>query len=173
MDALHLHMHGANGLLAYLVHEKIIFMDINLRRRNLLPLLLKIYLLAGVLVGVLFLCLGAAMVGHAAMPEEYSLADEIMGNVAIGGYFLLSIAYIVKYFLLWFEVKSAIRWNWGIGVCWGIFILVMGIVQDKPEYLLIQLVVSVPYWWMLYRIQDKWEYGAVTNGEQSQSITNR
>ncbi|OMP81037.1 hypothetical protein BW716_00145 [[Flexibacter] sp. ATCC 35208] len=161
MDDLAFAYAGCDGLLAYLVYEKIIFMEINVRRRNLLPLLLKIYLLAGVMLGVIFLCLGAAMVGHAAMPEDYSLAHEIMENVAIAGYFLLSIAYIVKYFLLWFEVKSAIRWNWGIGVCWGIFILVVGIVENKPEYLLIQLVVSAPYWWMLYRIQNKWEHEAV------------
>ncbi|WPQ63261.1 hypothetical protein SIO70_00090 [Chitinophaga sancti] len=126
-------------------------------RRSLLPVFLKIYIWVGmVLSGILFL--GAASL----MPfrllggiRRWEVAVGLGAEIIWAGIMFAMTA------LLWFERKWAVRYNWvgaGLYALSLFFVLFMGEIKIP---IFIVAVLTIPYWWMLYKIQDKWENEAV------------
>jgi H+/Cl- antiporter ClcA len=128
------------------------------RRKKIMPFLLKAYIWMGIALGV--------VLGGVLFP---AVSDQVQPSAvfyicALGFVITIVGAYILKYVLLLLEVKSAIRWNWWVGGFWNLF-LILVFVNAEPDsyiYIIVQLVVSVPYWVMLFKIQRKWEHQAVS-----------
>jgi hypothetical protein len=123
------------------------------RRRSLLPVLLKVYIWIGMVLGGLLFLIASFL-----MPIRF-LGGFRRWEVAVGlGLEILWAAIIFSMTaLLWFERKWAIRYNWVGGVSYVVslfFVLFSGQVRI-PVYIV--AVMTIPYWIMLYKIQYKWE----------------
>jgi len=141
------------------------------RRRSLLKGVLKIYVWALILLG------GSAF-GYAA----YHFADamlfllsvqhrslELPFLVIFSRYLITFIAILVPGgmmlmppLLVWLEWKWAIRFNWLAAGLWGL-ILVLNLMSGRRvgEDILLPLLVYLPYWLLLSRIQKDWEENTV------------
>lgn len=95
----------------------------------------------------------------------YAIADTMMeqdGWPVLVGYVVLivfMVLYILKYVLLWLEVRRAVRWNWVVGVLNTLLMTTVLVASGSPSFVLLELV-SVPYWIMLWKIQYRWEHVA-------------
>ena len=118
----------------------------NIRRRDRMPMGLKIYVWAGMVLGVLLfisplILFMAYESGNTILlyPPEIMLGSAIIGSVLF-----------TMTFLLWSEVKWAIRFNWVI-IAIFVFVGIRTFVLAGPGLLL------APYGIWLFRIQKKWE----------------
>ncbi|WP_147319938.1 hypothetical protein [Chitinophaga silvisoli] len=128
------------------------------RRKKIMPFLLKVYIWMGIALGIV---LGLILFPSIPDKEQPGIAFYLS---ALGFAIAMVGLYILKYVLLLLEVKSAIRWNWWVGGFWNLF-LILVFVNAEPDYyiyIIVQLVVSVPYWVMLFKMQRKWEHEAVS-----------
>lgn len=121
-------------------------------RRKLLHVWLRIYLVGGILVGAFTL-----YAIYESMMEQETEGAFMIGYVAL---FAFMVLYILKYVLLWLEVRAAIRWNWVVGALNTLLVTTVLIGSGSPAFTLLQLV-SIPYWIMLWKIQRRWEKEAV------------
>lgn len=126
------------------------------RRKKLMPLFLKVYIWAGIVLGVLF----AALV-FPATSDMYKVGHVFYFS-SLGLAILIAGFYILKYVLLLLEVKSAIRWNWWIGGVWNLLLILVFVNATLYLFIIGSIVVSVPYWVMLYKIQYRWEHEGVS-----------
>lgn len=129
--------------------------SINIRRRSLLSVWLKIYMVGGILLGLLSMLI---------VVIAWMEAQQQSSWISIGLFSMmmtLVILYIVKYVLLWLEVRSAIRWNWIVGGIYTLVITIGMFVSGSIPFIALELI-SIPYWVMLARIQHKWELTAVS-----------
>ena len=119
----------------------------NIRRRDIMPVGLKMYVWVGMVLGVLFFMFPAiSLLAYETVEGsqlEYKLAVML-------GFAILGIVLFVMTFLLWNEVKWAIRFNW---VVMALF-FVIGIKMFTISF---SGLLLAPYWIWLYRIQKKWE----------------
>src|SRR4051812_697636 len=119
----------------------------NIRRREIMPVGLKMYVWVGMALGILFFMYPAISL-LAYGTNEYS---ELEYSVPVMlGFAILGIVMFVMTFLLWNEVKWAIRFNW---VVMALF-FVVGISTFTISF---SGLLFAPYWIWLYRIQKKWE----------------
>jgi hypothetical protein len=128
------------------------------RRRAIMPLGLKIYVWIGIVFGA-FVSIGSLLMFlslmSAKVPQGNSLAVMAVSLPFGIGIFMMT-------FLLWSEVKWAIKFNWVIGALWVLLVL-LGSVFTPTESIryIISAILFLPYWIWLYRIQKKWESTAV------------
>ncbi|WP_343675157.1 hypothetical protein [Chitinophaga sp.] len=127
------------------------------RRRSLLSIFLKLYIWAGfIIAGIFVLAVIVAILsaifletGNGEDPE--SLAAR-MGLLLFLAGFIFSLTGSV-----WFEKKWAIRYNMIVGRIWGIYLIASLIMGTLPPTQIIILLFTLPYWFMLYKIRERWE----------------
>ncbi|WPQ63260.1 hypothetical protein SIO70_00085 [Chitinophaga sancti] len=143
------------------------------RRRRMLPVFLKVYIwigfliLLGCLIALLF-SIGSDLLKH----HHYKRRDSgwlVVVELSVG--LGLITIFFTAVAALWFEAKWAIRYNWALGaILLAIFLFVIGISFDDwtgtdLTELSLPLVVAIPYYVMLYKIQYRWEHIAISKKE--------
>lgn len=140
--------------------------SVSIRRRQLLPLALKIYVWFFIAAGCLLLLRACwSFITVIQNVTGGSLLESMRQRVLYIGFAIYSFVpgaiFLLISICIWREAKWAIRINWGIGVILlvGIVSNIVGFYRDMSEGWtdLIPVVVFVPYWVMLFRIQKKWE----------------
>lgn len=143
------------------------------RRRALMPLFLKIYLVIFVLVCIYQI--------FARLYFTYKYAylytpDGVQGFSNVSFYLMilrsmLAIVVIIATILsLWMEWKWAIRFNWAVLVYWTLMGVVDYVTGDGYGiYLGVAALILAPYFSMLYQIQPRWENDAVSGRELKQA----
>lgn len=122
------------------------------RRRQLMPVLLKVYCLLFIVVSVL-LVLVAALDLNWRIYKDYS--------------FLIGAAIIALVFTsmaasLWFEWKWAIWYNLVLGGIYFLNALAACIFWGTVDLLFWGAMLTFPYWVLLLKIRHPWQYTAVT-----------
>ncbi|WP_343675155.1 hypothetical protein [Chitinophaga sp.] len=142
------------------------------RRRSLLSTFLKIYIWAGVVIGgILFILTILSGVGSffllatAGSKQSYLPFWELIGGGVILSGILISMTLV-----LWFEVKWAIRYNWVMGGIWILMMIVQLVMPTVKMGQINGMVLTIPYWIMIYQIQRQWEQAAVSKKEMSKSM---
>lgn len=126
------------------------------RRKKLMPLFLKVYIWAGIVFGILF-----GVLLFPTTSDLYKVGDVFYFS-SLGLVIIIVGFYILKYVLLLLEVKSAIRWNWWVGGVWNLFLILVFVNATLYLMIIVNIVVSVPYWVMLYKVQYRWEHEGVS-----------
>jgi hypothetical protein len=133
--------------------------EAGVRRRDILPLVVKIYIWLGMAAGIFFFVYFFYQMFFNAPTGEVDSSLQRSYNVgfAIGTLFPCLILLLMTG-LLWFEVKWAIRFNWGI-VAFYLFLILVSVLVSGPRAFLAGLagVVIAPFWILLFRIQKRWE----------------
>jgi len=143
------------------------------RRRALMPLFLKIYLVIFALFCIY------QVVARCYFIYKYSYFYTQTGLLGLSGisFYLMIlrsvlgvIVMIATILSLWMEWKWAIRFNWAVLVYWTL----MGVVDYVTGngygiYLGVMALVLAPYFSMLYHIQQRWEDEAVSGRELKQT----
>ncbi|HEY9260617.1 hypothetical protein [Chitinophaga sp.] len=136
-----------------------------LRRRAVMPLALKIYVWLGMVISGLAIVNVSFQFGHfrALMNSGYNYGMVslisvifIMSNAALGFFMTL---------LLWLEVKWAVVFNLSVGCFWLCCMASTGFfLNDMAVYPLFLpfLVISTPYFILLFVIRKKWTQKAVS-----------
>lgn len=136
------------------VFDETFYVGFNERRRNLMPTGLKIYVWLGMVFGALLAITTIFTffnLNDAKVPMETSLTLLVVGLP-------FGIAIFTMTFLLWSEVKWAIKFNWVIGALWILLVLLgLGFTPGQSLRCIIFSIVFLPYWIWLYRIREKWE----------------
>ncbi|WP_343673849.1 hypothetical protein [Chitinophaga sp.] len=145
---------------------------LKLRRRALMPLILKIYLIVFALYGayliigrfyfiykLIFLYSRTSMLGINGMSFYLIILRSLLGAIVI-------VATILS---MWMEWKWAIRFNWAVLIYWTL----MGVVDYVSGngygiYLGVMALLLAPYFSILYQIQKRWEREAVSGRELRQ-----
>lgn len=139
--------------------------NLSIRRRELLPLALKIYIWVFMVLGGIFLLGGCftmvnlfvTATGDGRVGEpNYLLLIVNMLSCLLPATVFLSISIPI-----WREAKWGIRVNWGFGV-FLLLIITMNTINFSMGLqdiwvLFVPLMIFVPYWVMLFRVQKKWE----------------
>lgn len=142
------------------------------RRRTLMPLFLKIYLVIFALFCIYQVFARCYFIYKYA--DLYSQTG-ILGLSGISFYLtilrsILGVTVMIATILsLWMEWKWAIRFNWAVLVYWTL----MGVVDyvtgnGYGVYRGVVALVLAPYFSMLYQIQQPWENEAVSGRELKQ-----
>lgn len=145
---------------------------LKLRRRALMPLFLKIYL-------ILFTIYGAYQVFgrsyymykliHFYVQTNLFGVSDMRFALMIARSFLGAVVIVTMILSLWMEWKWAIRFNWVILVYWTLMAVVDYVTGNGyGVYLGVVAVVLAPYYSMLYHIQKRWEQDAVSGRELRQ-----
>lgn len=147
-------------------------MAFQLRRRRLLPVVLKVYIWIGFLITVV--CLAVLLytvcddlfVRHRYRRQDSIFLVVMELSVGLG---LITI-FFTAVASLWFEAKWAIRYNWIIGGLVFACILFIGaiIFGEMSLYdmgVFVGPALTIPYFIMLYKIQYRWEHVAVSKKE--------
>lgn len=135
------------------------------RRRQLLPLVVKIYVWFFIVIGSLCVFGGFLPLVNLLLGVTGSISDldslvyalsRLFVCFAVGSLFLLiSVS-------LWREAKWAIRINWGLAVLLIVFLITdlldftTGVVKVDWT-MFIPILFFLPFWILLYRIQQRWE----------------
>lgn len=141
--------------------------EVLMRRRSLLPVLLKIYIWIGfILSGILFF---AVLVSLGFSVVQVNLAGGNLVSIAalIGFSTLMAGILFSITATLWFEVKWAIRYNWVMGGVWLLLLLLSAFTGAAGVYEILMVMMSVPYWIMIYQIQYRWENESVSKRDIS------
>jgi Na+/H+-translocating membrane pyrophosphatase len=141
---------------------------IAIRRRQLLPLFLKIYLLLMLIIGILmvisriytFYQMQAYYKAYGAswLFNYNALCLMILKGLTIHA------AIIAMVICLWMEWKWAIRFSWGVLIGWLIMTITEYITDSGYHYDFyagILALVLAPYYATLYQVQRRWEQEAV------------
>ncbi|WP_343688685.1 hypothetical protein [Chitinophaga sp.] len=134
------------------------------RRRALLSIILKIY----IWVGLIFysLVLMATLVKGTSLLIKYPSTLEntqwVMQTIVS---VLSSCIIILMTASLWFEQKWAIRCNWICGGVYGLLLFIALFTGRMGYAAVIVALCSIPFWCLLYKIQDQWENEAVSGRE--------
>jgi hypothetical protein len=137
---------------------------INVRRRSIMPVGLQFYMWAAMVIGSVtilsFFFNIFSFFGDGEVLDTYFILGRLIGSIIPG------VMVFLMGYLLWIEVKWAVRYNWGV------LILLLGLVAITVISAGIQGlsvggpgVFFIPFWVLLYRIQKKWERGAVSGRE--------
>jgi len=130
------------------------------RRRALLSVILKFYIWAGLIFYGLSLLI--TLVNIISLLIKYpSTLENLQWVARVIVSILLSCIIIFMTASLWFEQKWAIRANWICGGLYG-FLLLITLFSGLIGYAsIIVALCTVPFWYLLYQIQDQWENEAV------------
>lgn len=146
---------------------------LKLRRRALMPLFLKIYLLLFAIYGA-FQVVGRSyytykLIDFYVNRQGFSISDLRLGMM-LGRSFLGAIILLAMVLSLWMEWKWAIRFNWGILVYWALMAVVDYVGGNGYGiYLGVAALILAPYFSILYHIQKRWEQDAVSGRELRQA----
>lgn len=136
-----------------------------IRRRDVMPLVLKIYVWLGMVMSGLSILnvtfrfqYFRALMNNGNNTDSASIAPVI---------FIMSNALLIFFMtlLLWMEVKWAIKFNWGVGCFWLCGMVSAGIfIQNMAVYFLFLplLILMIPYFALLFYIRKKWTQKAVS-----------
>lgn len=136
-------------------------LDIPVRRRDLLSDVLKVFLWI-IMSGAAIIGLGALMMIVCIMiwPKELSPGgDEVTALLSFAFLLFLVALGFVMTFLVWKEVKWAIKFNWVIFAISLLFAGFMVLAFEVTACLILGPVAIfvLPYWIMLFLIRRKWE----------------
>lgn len=134
------------------------FNEVRIRRRAIMPGVLKGYIWIGMFLGLLsFLSIALSIFAFSVSHDMASTAGMLLPGTIV---FLMT-------YLLWSEVKWAIRFNWCVAGVLLIMIISTAIYFGTAGISLMLPIVgiSLPYWIMLFRIQQRWEQKAVAAKE--------
>jgi hypothetical protein len=135
--------------------------DVPVRRRQLLSPVLKVYIWIGMIVsGFLGLSVASTVFLNIYSFSERRFAAEGWGPVIVGcitGSIIVAALFLMA-FLVWKEVRWAIRFNWVVAALWTAFVA-SGVAISGTAILMLAApsLILVPYWILLFRIQRKWE----------------
>jgi hypothetical protein len=134
------------------------------RRRDVMPLALKIYVWVGMVgSGLGIIKTIFSIPAYKALMNATNDPATIIFPVIL----LLSNALLIflMTFLLWMEVKWAIKFNWGVGCLWVFFVLLACYaIQNLAAFSIFVpfLVLFIPYFALLFYIRKKWTQKAVS-----------
>lgn len=134
--------------------------EIPVRRRKLLSTIVKIYIWLGMSAACLFaLLLSVTLAMLVIWPSEDVRSSGwlpiVMASVVMMGGV---IALFLMTFLVWREVKWAVKFNGVVAACWLLFSAgCFAVYGFSVLVLFIPFFVFLPYWILLFRIQRKWE----------------
>ncbi|WPV67754.1 hypothetical protein [Chitinophaga sp. LS1] len=139
--------------------------EFRIRRRSLLPVFLKVYIWIGFVVAMIsfvaiLFALGFSQLILGAFGQNYLAMVGLVGMAALFSAIIFSMTAS-----LWFEVKWAIRYNWIMGAIWLVMLGVGFFTGDTKNSQINGLVLTIPYWIMIYKIQYRWEQEAVSKRE--------
>lgn len=141
------------------IFDKAFEEEISIRRRDLMSIWLKIYVWGGMIIG-------AAMVITLIATICYLWSTEGTNGTWITYlsyvFFLIVIlSFFLKHYLMWMEAKQAIVWNIIIGILWFVIVQFILWMNFMSLLVLLEVLIPIPYWIMLFRIKYKWEHVAV------------
>ncbi|WP_440134803.1 hypothetical protein [Chitinophaga sancti] len=132
---------------------------ISIRRRDLMPGWLKVYVWAGMIIGIFM------MVGLMATICYLWSTEGVNGSwVTYLTYVLFMVtvfSFFLKYYLMWVEAKQAILWNIFIGIVWLIITQLVLWLNFMSWVVFLEVLIPIPYWIVLFRIKYKWEHVAI------------
>lgn len=139
--------------------------EFRIRRRSLLPVFLKVYIWIGFVVAVIFFlailfALGFSQLILGEFGQNYLVMAGLAGMAALFSAIIFSMTAS-----LWFEVKWAIRYNWIMGAIWLVMLGVGFFTGGTKVSQVNGLVLTIPYWIMIYKIQYRWEQEALSKRE--------
>ncbi|MBC9909770.1 hypothetical protein [Chitinophaga varians] len=132
-----------------------------LRRRNLMPMWLKVYTWVTLGFGMLF----SLLIFFESISDFDGLPKDNAGYLAgfvIAGILILAI-YLTPALLVWLEVKWAIWFNIIIAALWVITILTATIISGTDNlYVGVTIIYFIPFWAGLFPLRRKWTKEAVS-----------
>lgn len=136
------------------------------RRRDILPVLLKIYIWLGFLLSLVGL---ASFVFFITVPT-YGWPELWADPMFIGFFLGILVIFFTPFASLWFEFKWAVFYNEIVSVLVGLFIIIITWMTMANKgvwdpYGLIFPALFIPYWVMLFKIQSRWEKEALSKRE--------
>jgi hypothetical protein len=130
------------------------------RRRALLSIILKTYIWVGLIFYSLVLL--TTLTKSISLLIEYpSTLENMQWVMQVITSILSSCIIILMTASLWFEQKWAIRCNWICGGLYGVFLFVALFMGMMGYATIIIALCSIPFWYLLFQIQDQWENEAV------------
>lgn len=137
----------------------------NERRRAIMPLGLKIYVWIGMVFGAFFSI--ASLFVFVGLGSVTTSISSSLALIAISLPF--GIVVFMMTFLLWTEVKWAIRFNWVFGALW-VLLVILGFVLTPAQSLryVVSAILFAPYWIWLFRIRKRWENTSIRGREIKQ-----
>lgn len=137
-----------------------------IRRRQLLPVLLKIYLVVMLVISILMVI--SRIYTFYQMQVYYKtygaswLFDAGAFNLMIAKGLITHLAILTMVICLWMEWRWAIRFSWGVLIAWLIITITEFITGTSYNfYAGILALVLAPYYATLYQIQRRWEQEAI------------
>ncbi|WP_073086371.1 hypothetical protein [Chitinophaga jiangningensis] len=136
------------------------FPDAYPRRRDLLPLVAKIYAWVAVVIGAFYLLATAGMFLISAVPDP-------QGRPVTNGQILMAVMCSVVFFLI--SIPVLLGKKYAIIICnllafvFLAFDVIVFLIMSTALAPFILTIVFFPYWLMLRRIQRKWEFEAQVN----------
>jgi hypothetical protein len=130
------------------------------RRRKLLPAWMKVYMWVGMGAGLFIL--GSLIMVMIREHQQTFLGDPILNfrvyndPAYITGMFF-GLAIVVKYHLVWFEWRWAIRMSWLIQGIGTVLLILMPGLYAWPFIISVFAGNGIPCWFVFYKIRYDWE----------------
>lgn len=127
--------------------------SILVRRRQLLPVLLKVYIWFGMVSAGIMLLAGLFTLASVLFIQGagWAAASLVMFIIPFSFWVFSMVA------VLWFEKKWGIRYNYILGGIWLLLLIIAAISNGINFIQLLGGILSLPYWYLLYKIQSRWE----------------
>ncbi|MBO9729657.1 MAG: hypothetical protein J7623_13555 [Chitinophaga sp.] len=143
-----------------------------IRRRELLPLALKIYIWFGMVFGGLTF-ISALLNTYNYYMRMDSDPEPMMTIFPLCTLQLAGILLFLMTLLLWMEVSWAVKFNLIIGITWFCFNLLMFIIYPNIGilYLLLPcLLIQIPYFVLVFLLRKKWTHFYSLTGKEIQEL---
>ena len=138
---------------------------IKVRRRDIMPLTLKIYSWFGIVLGILLTLFGIEVLRNAYMQDKFSVSLPI-GLIQAASSIVFGMVIFLLGYLHWMEVKWAIRFTWGVIGIWFLLMIFNAVSQGIAGLTSgLAGILFIPCWVIQYRIQKRWEHDAVSRKE--------
>ncbi|MBW8688003.1 hypothetical protein [Chitinophaga rhizophila] len=135
--------------------------SLSVRRRDLLSTTVKVYMWICMILGILLMLTTITMVVEEVLKNNRNNGSyDMMVYVSVFTFVTVTPGFLLflMSFLLWREVKWAIKFNWIVAGIWCILVAFnIGIEAPEGLLLLIPVAVMMPYWISLNNIQKRWE----------------
>ncbi|MBV7532534.1 hypothetical protein [Chitinophaga sp. sic0106] len=134
------------------------FPDVTLRRKDLLPVVAKIYAWAAIVIGTINTLITLLLVILPDSTNDPLISSPI--NVEVVSAFFSSILFLLMGLPVILEKKKAVRINNVIAVIFITAAVLCMILSANALLMIVLVAVLSPYWIKLRSIQRKWEYEA-------------
>jgi hypothetical protein len=136
---------------------------LSIRRRELMSMWLKIYVWSGMIIGAGMVLILIATLCY--IWDTEGVNGTWITYLTYVLFFVVTLTFFLKHYLMWMESKQAIMWNIVIGILWLIITQFVLWMNFMSIIVLLEIAIPIPYWIMLSRIKYKWEQLAVSKKE--------